>query len=430
MDYVACWYAAAANYLSPPDGETSGGKARRARKQPARCAFVSTNSICQGQQVAPLWRPLFARGFSIDFAHRPFVWGNESNRQAHVHVVIVGFSQGETPGPKRIYSYDSRGRALGATVAGNINGYLADAPDVFVERRSKPLCDVSPVVRGCQPTDKGNLLLDEGEKEQLLREAPEAAQWLRPFSMGQEFISGKPRYCLWLVDCPPAQIARMEPIRERVKAVREYRLSSTKAATRKKAETPWLFDEVRDPGKTYIGVPSVSSERRTYIPAGFVTDGMIPGNMLYFIPTGSLYVFGVFMSRFHNAWMRTVAGRLEMRYRYSNMIVYNNFVWPEPSDRQRARIEECAREVVAARSHYMWPDGEPTSEQAAGVGAPRPQASLADLYDPDNDFLYPRLAAAHRALDKAVEEAYGVDFDGDEQKIVAHLFRLYAEATA
>lgn len=204
----------------------------------------------------------------------------------------------------------------------------------------------------------------------------------------------------------------MPHVLERVRKVKEFRENSTKAATRKKAETPWLFDEVRPPkGDRFIGVPPVSSERRKYIPVGFVSNGMIPGNQLYFVADASIYDFGIFTSQFHNAWMRTVAGRLEMRYRYANTIVYNNFVWPQANDAQRALVEQKAQAVLDARDQYQG-------------------AALADLYDPDNAWLYPALTRAHHELDAAVEAAYGVDFDGDERKIVAHLFDLYAQATA
>lgn len=200
----------------------------------------------------------------------------------------------------------------------------------------------------------------------------------------------------------------MPRVMERVRAVAEYRSESTKAATRKKAETPWLFDEIRETGRTYIGVPAVSSGRRKYVPMGFVDNGMIPGNKLYFVPDATIYDFGILMSQFHNAWMRMVAGRLKSDYNYANTIVYNNFVWPDPSDAARAEVERCASAVLDARATY---EG----------------STLADMYDPDNDFLYPALTKAHKALDAAVEAAYGVDFKGDEEKIVAHLFKLYAE---
>ena len=226
--------------------------------------------------------------------------------------------------------------------------------------------------------------------------------------MGAEFINGKNRYCLWLVGITPAELDSMPPVLERVKLVREMRLASKKAATRRKAETPWLFDELRPPQGSYIGVPKVSSGRRAYVPLGFVTNGMIPGDMLYFIPTDSLYLFGILMSQMHNAWMRAVAGRLKSDYRYSNTVVYNNLVWPEPTAAQRAEVVRRAQAVLDARAAH-------------------PGSTLAKLYDPDD--MPADLLAAHQALDATVEAAYGIDFKGDEERIVAHLYKLYAKKT-
>lgn len=388
LDYVACWYRKAADFT---------------RGSHTRCAFVSTNSICQGQQVEPLWKPLFDDGVEIDFAHKTFVWNSEATDEAHVHVVIVGFSR-EKIAKKTIFDGD------GAREADNISGYLSATPSLFIARRSSPICDAPKMIRGCQPTDNGQLILDQAERDELVSREPSAEEWIRPFSMGADFINGKPRYCLWLKDAAPKDLSSMPHVMERVRAVAAYRAQSTKAATRKKAETPWLFDEIRETGPSYIGVPKVSSGRRRYIPMGFVDNGMIPGDKLYFIPNASVYDFGILMSQFHNAWMRMVAGRLKSDYSYANTIVYNNFVWPDPTDALRGEVERCAQAVLDARSSY---EG----------------STLADMYDPDNDFLYPALTKAHKALDAAVEAAYGVDFNGDEEKIVAHLFKLYAEKT-
>lgn len=395
LDYVACWYKKAADYMQGTH---------------IRAALVSTNSICQGQQVTPLWWPLFDQGIRFNFAHRSFVWGNEAEDQAHVHVVIIGFSYDDVT-PKYLFDYPKGEEPIRRKVS-HINGYLAEAPDVFVEKRSRPLCNVKPMIRGCGPTDGGNLLMWQDEKDELVAKEPAAEKWIRPFSMGAEFINGKPRYCLWLVDCPPHEIARMPLVKERVLRVKQMRESSAKAATRKKAETPWLFDEIRPAeGKRYIAVPQVSSERRRYVPIGFLKTTHIPGNMLYSVSDSGYFDLGVLSSQFHNAWMRAVAGRLEMRYRYTNTLVYNTFVWPSPTPEQRSEIESEAASVLEAREK----------------NAP---ATLADLYDPDNDWLYPELTSAHKRLDRAVEAACGVDFDGDETAIVAHLFSLYAKATA
>lgn len=401
VDYVACWYKKAAEYM---------------RDTRMRAAFVSTNSICQGQQVEPLWKPLFGQGIGIDFAWQSFVWNSEANDQAHVHVVIVGFSYVGTR-ERILFDREGHGRAVE-----NINGYLQPAPNVFIEKRTNPLCCVERMAAGGKPTEGGNLILDEKEIESFIQRNPEAEKWIRPFSMGEDFIKGKPRYCIWLPDVDVAEWSEVEEVANRVAAVKEMRLASSKEATRKKAETPWRFDEIRETGDVYIGVPKVSSERRSYIPMGFVDDGMIPGDKLYFIPTDALYVFGLMMSQFHNAWMRVVAGRLKSDYSYANTIVFNNFVWPgvtretldvpveeAVSPEVRARIESCAQAVLDARAAH-------------------PGKTLADLYDPDK--MPMDLLSAHQALDAAVEAAYGVDFDGDEERIVAHLFELYAQLTS
>ena len=392
LDYVACWYRKAADY---------------ARGTHARCAFVSTNSICQGQQVEPLWRPLFENGIHIDFAHQTFVWNSQATDEAHVHVVIVGFSR-EGVETKLLFGGDGERREVG-----NINGYLSAAPDGFVEKHSKPLCNVPEMAQGFKPADNGNLLLSGEEYDALVAKEPHAAGLIRPFSMGADFINGVRRYCLWLPDVTASDLKACPSVRARVDSCREWRSAQTPTGDAYKLkDAPHLL---RPCGKfvdgTYIGVPTVTSGRRKYVPMGFVTNGMIPGNKLYFVPTDSLYVFGILSSQFQNAWMRQVAGRLKSDYNYGNTIVYNNFVWPEPTDAQRAEIEACAQAVLDARAAH-------------------PDATLADMYDPDNDFLFPDLMAAHRALDAAVEAAYGVDFAGDEEKIVAHLFKLYAQKTA
>ena len=388
LDYVACWYKKAADYI----GDHQIG-----------CAFVSTNSITQGQQVEPLWKPLFNSGIHIDFAWPTFVWGSEASDQAHVHVVIIGFSR-MGDGSKYLYTSDS------AREVRNINGYLAPAANVFVSRRANPISDAPEMVAGGKPSDGGFLILSPEERDKLVGRDLAAAKWIRPFSMGAEFINGKDRYCLWLVDVQPSDLRAMPLVAERVSRVREVRLASTKAATRKKAETPWLFDEVRLPkGDSYLAIPKVSSERRKYIPIGFVTNGMIPGDKLFFISDAGLYEFGILMSQFHNAWMRVVAGRLKSDYSYSNTIVYNNFIWPDATEEQRRSIEEAAQAVLNARASH-------------------PGESYADLYDPD--FMPPDLRHAHEYLDAAVEAAYGVSFAGDEERMVAHLFELYAEAVS
>lgn len=387
VDYVACWYKKAADYIS---------------NFPIHCAFVSTNSICQGQQVQPIWEPLFQSGIHIDFAWQTFIWSSEAALQAHVYVVIVGFSR--FGNEKRIlFLKDGQKRTVE-----NINGYLQNGSEIFIEKRNKPLCSVPLMIAGGKPTDGGNLILSLDEKSELVLQEPSAAKWIRPYSMGDEFINKKERFCLWLVGISLSELENLTLVQKRVESVRNMRLMSSKIATQKKALTPWLFDEVKPPKSNFIGIPAVTSSRRKYVPFDFVTNGMIPGNQLYFVETESLYYFGILVSQFHNAWIRIVAGRLGDGYRYSNTIVYNNFVWPEETVEQKKIIEQTARNILNVRSSY-------------------PDKSLADLYDPDK--MPADLLAAHKANDVAVEAAYGVGFDGDEEKIVAHLFKLYAEKT-
>lgn len=391
LDYVACWHKKAATYM-----------------QGTRCeaALVSTNSICQGQQVAPLWKPLFETGININFAHRTFVWSNEATDQAHVFCIIVGFSYVDRP-LKQAWTYSRAG--VESSEPSHLNGYLADAPDVFLTRRSRPISDVPEMAQGFKPADGGNLLLSPEERGALIATEPAAEKWIRKFSMGAEFINGKDRYCLWLPEITGAELKQLPLVRKHVDSCREWRLAQTKTGDAYKlADRPHLLrptSKFRD--GDYIGIPKVSSERRKYVPFGFVRDGMIPGDKLYFVPTDSLFIFGVLMSQFQNAWMRVVAGRLKSDYSYGNTTVYNNFVFPEVDEAGRGDVEKRAQAVLDARERY------------AG-------ATLADMYDPDNDFLYPELMKAHRELDQAVERAYGVDFGGDEQNIVAHLFELYS----
>lgn len=386
VDYVACWYVKASAY-------TKGHH--------IRSALVSTNSICQGQQVEPIWRRMFEEGNHIDFAWRTFVWNNEATDQAHVHCIIVGFSR-ENGIDKTIFT------RVGFSKVTNINGYLTDATNSFVVSRTNPICFVPEMVAGGKPTDGGALLLSGEEVDQLLAEYPECNNWIRPFISGKEYINGKKRYCLWLKDTPLSEWKECIPVNERIESVRKMRSESKKAATRSRANVPWLFGEaVPDVGESYIVIPLTSGERRHYVPMGYETACGIPGNSVSVIPNATIYHFGILTSQFHNAWMRSVAGRLKSDYRYSNKIVYNNFVWPDPSDEQKSTIEKYAQAVLDARDNH-------------------PGWSLAQLYDPN---AMPKdLREAHKALDAAVEAAYGVDVQGDEEKIVAHLFKLYEQA--
>lgn len=395
LDYVACWYAKASKY--------SFG-------HHVRCAFVSTNSICQGQQVQPLWQPLFDSGIHIDFAHRSFVWSNEANGQAKVHVVIVGFSR-EKNKDKKIFSGDTW------VNASNINAYLVDAPNLFVRNRTQPLSDVPPIVYGNKPADGGYLLLTPQERIDLLGIEPAAERFIRPMLGADEFINGRQRYCLWIADEERSLLATFPEVLRRVKKVYEFRSASTKEATQLVAQHYHRFAEIRQSDSDYIIVPRHSSEKRRYVPLGFQHSGVIVNDAVTIVPDANLYHFGVLTSQFHNAWMRYVAGRLKADYRYSNRLVYNNFVWPVVDELHRTEIESCAQEVLDARAEYQFAGDSATEVVSLGV-----------LYDPDEEYRFPRLIRAHQAVDRAVEAAYGVSFGGDESQIVSYLFGLYGKA--
>ncbi len=392
IDYVAGWYYCAARYMS-------GTR--------IRAALVSTNSITQGEQVSSVWKALIEKlGVEIDFAHRTFRWDSEASLKAHVQCVIVGFSDKSRPriGGKALFDGAMRREAA------NINPYLLDAPNVFIDRRSDPLCGVPPFVRGCQPTDDGNFILTEEEKEALLRAEPQAAQFIRPFMMGKDFIQRRPRYCLWLKGANPAELKKCPRVLERVEKVRAFRLQSSKAATREKANTPTLFDEIREPESDYVAFPTVSSENRKYVPIDYLPREIIPGNKIYFMQNASLFHFGVIVSNVHMAWMRAVCGRLKSDYNYSNTIVYNNFPWPEATGEQQAQIAQTAQAILDARALY-------------------PDNSLSDLYDELT--MPPELRKAHRQNDRAVMETYGMSVkETTESSCVAELMRRYQELTA
>ena len=390
MDYVSCWYLKAVEMMQ--------------MNSTIRAALVSTNSITQGEQVGTLWKPLFEQyGIHIDFAYRTFRWDSEADIKAHVHCVIIGFSIETNNIQKRIYVADFQ-----SIPASNINGYLMDAPNVCIDNRKKPLCDVPEIRKGNQPTDGGNLIIEANEIEEFLQQEPEARQYIKQLIGAEEYINNKKRYCLWLVDVLPANLRHMPLVMERIRRVREMRLNSPDLGTRKKADTPWLFRETNNP-EHYIIVPSVSSEKRQYIPLGFLDGSTIPTNLVLIIPDASLYHFGVLTSMVHMAWMRVVAGRLEMRYRYSKDIVYNNFPWPNPTPEQKVKIEQTAQAILDARGQY-------------------PNDSLSDLYGKDM-FVYPELYKAHQDNDRAVMAAYGFDIKMSESECVAELFKLYQELT-
>lgn len=394
LDYVACWYRKATNFIAA---------------HPAiRVAFVSTNSITQGEQVGVLWPDLLRRGVHLHFAHRAFQWTSEASGKAAVHCVIIGFGLQETA-QKTIFEYANIQSEPHAVFAKNINPYLVDASDVVLENRTYPICDVPKMIYGSKPTDGGNLLLNDEEKHKLLEIEPQAGKFIRPFLGADEFINNISRWCLWLVDISPAELRAMPHILKRVDSVKAMRLVSHKAATVKLADTPTLFGEIRQTNQPYLLVPSVSSENRQFVPIGYFEPSVIASNLVFTIPNATLYHFGILTSTMHNAWTRTVCGRLESRYRYSNKIVYNNFPWPEPSDTQRQIIETAAQTVLDARAQF-------------------PTSTLADLYDPLA--MPPALVRAHQTLDRAVDAAYGKKSFASEAERVAFLFERYQTITS
>lgn len=387
LDYVCCWYKKCCDLMYGTQ---------------IRTALVSTNSISQGEQVANLWKPLFEAGVHIDFAHRTFKWDSEAKDKAHVHCVIIGFSTASNSAPRIIYESGM------ANIVNNINGYLIDAASTFIEKRMKPLCNVPEINLGGQPIDDGNLILTKEEKDSLLSQEPQAEPLIRPYMMGKDFINRTPRYCLWLMDANPSLLKKCPLVLERVRKVKEFRSASKRKNTLKAAETPTLFGAPFECKTDYIALPKVSSENRRYIPIDFLSRIIIPGDKIFTMQNASLYHFGVLTSNVHMGWMRAVAGRLKSDYSYSNTIVYNNFPWPEPTDAQRAKIEQTAQAILDARALY-------------------PDASLADLYDEVT--MPPELRKAHQNNDRAVMAAYGITKDSSEFKsesaCVAMLMRMY-----
>ena len=389
IDYVGAWYYKAVDLI---------------KGTICRVAFVSTNSITQGEQVAPLWEELFTSyGIHIDFAYRTFRWDSEASLTAHVHCIIVGFSIAPSKSSKKIYIGDR------VQEVENINPYLIDAPNIFVCSRSKPLCNVPPMYLGNKPSDGGNLILSEAGRTEILSREPELEKFIHPYIGAVEFINRKVRYCFWLKSASPSDIRKSPELLRRLNAVREMRQNSTAAPTRDKANTPHLFFFISQPTTNYLLVPSTSSENRRYVPIGFLDPDIIASNAATIIPNATLYHFGVLTSNVHMAWMRTVCGRLKSDYRYSNAIVYNNFPWPTPTDEQKAKIEETAQAILDARALY-------------------PDSSLADLYDETT--MPPELRKAHQQNDKAVMRAYGFDIKTTtETTCVAELMKLYQKLT-
>ena len=395
LDYVTGWYKKAADFI---------------QNSKTRCAFVSTNSITQGEQVAPLWKVL--NNIQIDFAYRTFRWDSESAEKAAVHCVIIGFScksEKSEKSQKRIYLEKDE-----FIEAGNINGYLLDAPDVYIEARRNPICEVAPKMsKGSQPTDGGNFLMTQEEKNLLLKKSPQFEPYVKRYMGADDLINNRVRWCLWLKDCPPNILRSSSEVMRRIEKVKKSRLESSKEATRKQAEIPTLFTEDRQPERDFIILPVVSSERRRYMPMCYVSKDVIANANAQMIPEGDLYTFGILNSNIHNAWMRAVCGRMKSDYAYSATIVYNNFPWPDVlsagrkmhASRVRSDIEQTAQAILDARAKY-------------------PDSSLADLYDETT--MPPDLRKAHKANDLAVMQAYGFNPKITESEIVAELFKMYS----
>lgn len=411
LDFVAAWYVKATLYMKSSMQESGN--------EPA-CAFVSTNSITQGEQVGVLWGWLLAQSVHIHFAHRTFKWSNEAKGKAAVHCVIIGFGMQDSA-KKIIYEYENIAGMPSIVAAVNINPYLVDAASLVLPNRRTPICDVPEISFGSMPNDGGHLLLVESEKDQLLQLEPEAKPWIRPFLGSVEFINNAPRWCLWLKECPPQTLRVLPLVSQRVARVQEIRRKSDRETTNELAATPSLFGEDRQPTVKYLAIPKTSSERRTYVPIALLGPENIASTELFTVSDADVYHFGILISHMHNAWMRYVCGRLKSDYRYSAGIVYNNFPWPDlesnkpPAQAGRARsaIETAAQAVLDTRAQF-------------------PDSSLADLYDPLS--MPPALVKAHQKLDAAVDAAYALSggkktWKNDAER-VAFLFELYQRYTS
>ena len=387
LDYVCGWYNKAADYMQGTNIHT---------------AFVSTNSISQGESVGILWKPLFEKGVDIEFAYRTFVWTSEAKDKAAVHCVIVGFTCGTSSRTKLLFESER------SKIVSHINGYLLDAPEMFINSRGSALHEYPSIVQGNKPWDGGYLILSIEERNELLDKYPESEKYIKPFIGSYEFINGKKRYCLWLKGISPAEYRGIPEIMERLNGVADTRRKTKTVAVQAQAETPMLFSQIRQPDSNYLAIPEVSSEKRRYIPIGFMTPNIIASNKLYLVPKADLYMLGVMISNVHMAWMRAVCGRLKSDYSYSPA-VYNNFPWPIPTEAQKAKIEQTAQAILDARALY-------------------PDCSLADLYD--EIAMPPELRKAHQQNDRAVMQAYGFDVaTTTEMSCVAELMRMYQKLT-
>jgi len=412
LDFVTCWYKKAAVYIQGTVIE---------------CAFVSTNSICQGGQVDILWRELLDHYcLKINFAYQTFKWSNEARGNAAVHCIIVGFSLHDRS-KKYIYVCDTETNETRSIYAKRINGYLLDAPSIYIESKKEAICQIPKTGMGNQPIDDGNYLFSQEEKETFLSEEPQASPFFYKWIGGDEFINGWNRWCLYLGQVTPSQLKKMPLCKERVENVRKYRLLSNRTSTRKLANTPTLFQTENIPKSTYLVIPEVSSEARQFIPIGFLGMDILCSNKLRLIPEATLYHFGILTSTMHMAWMRSVGGRLEMRYSYSIDIVYNNFPWPSRSREAASRDDSVEGGIVGYLTDKLYADIEAAAQAILDARALFPDSSLADLYDPN--LMPPELAKAHAKLDRLVEKAYGKSFDTDAER-VAFLFERYQALTA
>ncbi|MFN6096091.1 MAG: type IIL restriction-modification enzyme MmeI, partial [Dolichospermum sp.] len=395
LDYVSAWYIKAAQLIQDTN---------------IRCAFVSTNSISQGEQVGIIWQELYNNyKIKIHFAHRTFSWSNEAKGNAAVHCVIIGFGLEDIEN-KRVFDYvNIKGEPTERKVK-NINPYLTEGNDLIILKRNQPICNIPEMLKGSQPTDGGNLLMTEEEKVEYVIQEPSGEKFIKPFISADEFLNGKKRWCFWLKDIQPHELKKLPLLSDRVSKVRKMRLSSTKQSTVKWADFPTLFTENRQPDTDYLLVPRVSSENRKYIPIGFFEGSVIASDSCITIPNATLYLFGILTSEMHITWVKYVCGRLESRFRYSNTIVYNNYPFPENvNEKQKQKVEIAAQAVLDTRDKY-------------------PDSSLADLYDPLT--MPPDLVKAHQILDKAVDLCYRPQPFVSELNRIEFLFSQYEALNA
>ena len=423
LDFVTAWYIRSAQYLI------------QSLSFQTKCAFVSTNSISQGEQVGILWNELFNRyKIKIHFAHRTFKWGNEARGNAAVHVVIIGFSNIDISG-KRIFEYENIKGEPHEIVVKNINPYLVEGNDLVILKRRTPISSVPEITFGNMPNDDGNLLLTDKEKNEILLKEPSALKFIRPFISAKEFINAEKRWCIWLQDADLTEVRNLLEIMNRIQKVKDYRSLSTREGTRNLASFPSLFGEIRQPKSNYVLIPRHSSENRKYIPIGFFSPENIIADSCNSIPNATLFHFGVLTSEMHQIWIHFVCGRIKSDYRYSNDIVYNNFPWPEnPSEKQVKTVEEAAQKVLDVREKYLHPAGNdirviaPDNSPAHQLISSPANSSLADLYDPLT--MPPDLVKAHQELDKSVDLCYRPQPFISETRRIEFLFELYDKYTA